>query len=657
MKIGNITRAYGESNEAENIIADILKNGYSFDSCTIALPSGSVYPQIFFDITQRYGIAVTFGGGVPIINSNPAKLLRMLKTYNNEGMRGKSALKSLLYCDALDYHGLEKLIPEEERLSRNTIINSVGAMRLSMDDAENKAQIESYRNILTAKPDSEETQNLLKALACIEIIFSQLAQGYRRTVSKYCVIRKERAYLGRMDRAALKVIENALLPLEESGQYCEIEQIIPVLLNRSVCSETSKEGAIHVTSFRGAQISLRKHLYIAGLGAEYFPGKLAEDPVLLDCDYDYFANENDVCDDIPLAENKLIRSSENLKNLLKLYSAADIAAEMSYSYFNLTELKEENAAAQLYEIYAKAAGKDASFEAYKEKIKSAGFFSGTFTAAQGLGKAFSNGEIIPARGAREAGAVFTENRLFSPTAIEMFVSCPRKFMYKYILKCLPDESDNPAVWMNPLDKGLLAHALMKRLAEEKPGEIAFLALVSDTLREFRLARKPIGTPDKDEKEFSAMMLNAYKTDPHNEVVFSEHAVKVAHPSGITLNGRADRLEKTPEGTYTVVDYKTGGNIGQVDNDAVSCLQTLLYAYAFSCEGYPVTACEYRYITYGHSICCENSAEAQAYVTDVLDSLNHALECGEFEPALVDKDTCEFCEAKYICKNESSDKDE
>ena len=90
---------YGAPNEMETILADIY-SGKKLDQCTVAVTDPQVYGQLFFDYALIYNLPVTFGCGIPVTNSNPARLLMLYYRWLTSGFFGVDALKEMLSSEA-----------------------------------------------------------------------------------------------------------------------------------------------------------------------------------------------------------------------------------------------------------------------------------------------------------------------------------------------------------------------------------------------------------------------------------------------------------------------------------------------------------------------------------------------------------------------------
>lgn len=70
--------AYGSINEAESILSYIYENKIPLDQCLVCCSNYSEYSQIFFELSQLYGIQISFAKGFGIFNSYPIVVLRLL---------------------------------------------------------------------------------------------------------------------------------------------------------------------------------------------------------------------------------------------------------------------------------------------------------------------------------------------------------------------------------------------------------------------------------------------------------------------------------------------------------------------------------------------------------------------------------------------------
>lgn len=634
------TESYGASNEVEAIYSYIVSNDLPLDECVVAAANPNPYAQLFYDFSQSNDLPITLGCGIPILNSNPARLLKLLYDWNTTGYHGIDALTALLRSDALDQKKLLDALSLEKAWQLDRVIRIAGQLRLSFDLEENKRK-------LAALPQNEQN-----AVYCPSVLAlaEELALGESRLLQKYALIRD--GAIGRVDRSALSVICEALDAYAKFTGGSPLEQIIPEILQRSVCSENSREGALFVTGISGAMASMRKHLFVVGMSASNFPGSPRENYLLLDSDYRLFASEPLVGEEtLPTSVNLVQWKKDALDHLLTLASALDVSIHISYSGYDLAALKEENPSSVLFDIFKQQHGREATLKQYKDGFRSVGYFAGQVTGDHTIGRAYIQGKEILSQdpALAEVACAHALGSPFSPTAIDDFFACPRHFFLTRILGVAEEEPDDPFTVIDAKSIGMLAHSLMEELAHSPCHKDAFLQRADAAFESFLLTRPPIhGEAAAREKSiFCKMMANAYDQDPKNEVLASEEKQAFPHSSGILLEGYPDRVEKTRSGEYIIADYKTGKRITHQANDIGTCLQVVIYAYIMEQKNIPISRCEYRYLRDGITVPCVYDDSMKEKLNEKLLEFKNALTTGQF-PCAASKDSCKYCTLANIC---------
>lgn len=626
-----MTDAYGASNEVEDILGYIYENNLPLDQCVIAAADSSSYAQLIYDQSLQYHIPVTFGNGIPIINSNPAELLKLYYEWNTKGFHGINALEKLLTSEALDRQALG--------LTRiHKICEVAGQLRISSDDAENKKRIKAYKDTLTKEED-------LETLKSVAFLAEELAKGCSYFIRTYSLIRD--GFAGRVDRSAIGVITNTLDAFTKYSDD-DISLIIPDLLAKTVCSEISHEGELYVTSISGTLASLRPNLFIAGLSASVFPGSPTENYLLLDSDYLLFGDESSV----PTSVNRIQDKKKALLNLLRASSALDVTIRMSYAGYQLAEHKEDNPSSVLFEIF-QSAHPDASMEDFKQSLRHVGFFDHVLSGVSKIGQAYNRNIVGKADLALEEEDIQRADleKAWSPSALEIFFSCPRRFYLTKILKIREPEDDDPFTVINANQLGTLAHSQMEHLAEKHVSQNEFLKRAEKEFDDFLKSRPPMHMEamTKEKRAFLKMMENAYDNDPGYEVLSAEDQWTVEHETGVKLFGYPDRIEKIDDANCIIADYKTKRRIEHVEDDADTCLQVLLYAYMAEQQGIPVTSCEYRYIRLNESVVCHYNDAMKAALAKKLEFFRQSLETSDYPCNPGEKDAnCKYCKCADIC---------
>ena len=634
------TRSYGSSNEVAAIYDYILANQLPFDQCIVAVANPAQYSQLFYDFSQSHDLPITLGCGIPILNSNPARLLKLLYDWNNSGYHGVDALRAMLRSDALDRKKLLDVLGiSEEPWLLDKIITVAGQLRLDFDPVENNKKI-------AALPKEAYDEAVYKG---VEALSAALALGESKLIERFVLIREGTA--ARVDCSALSVICGALDAYAKYSGGQPLNMIIPQILQRSVCSENSREGALFVTGISGAMASLRKHLFVAGLSAGNFPGMPRENYLLLDSDFELLPEKDSAPTSIQIIQQK----KATLEHLLALASALDVNIHLSYSCYNLADMKEENPSSVLFEIFQQHREQEATLENYKEAFKDVGYFHQQVSGDYTIGAAYVAGKEISydAVDFSEMPCAYTKDREYSPSALDMFFSCPRRFFLTKILEVNEAKEDDPFTVISAAETGTLAHEVMEHLAKEPCDKGEFMLRAEAAFDGFLLSRPPIH-PDLAAIEkciFCKMMENAYDNDPHNEVLASEEKQTFRHSTGVALHGYPDRVERRPDGTCIIADYKTGRTIKHVKDDIDTCLQVVIYAYFMEQKGVPISGCEYRYLRDGVTVTCRYDADMKARLEAKLLSFRDALVTGQF-PVAQKKEACTYCTLAGICGRDS-----
>ena len=645
VSISGYTESYGEINEVLHILTEIYDNRIPLDECTVACTNPGKYGQIFFDLSRQYDIPITYGNGIPITNTKPAELLKLLHNWDAFGQHGIDSLKSILLSDAFDRKALFALLGLEDEPSSiilMKIAETAGSLRISFDKNENERRIRAFRKSLQENAQEEE----LEILGYAEKLSRALEEGWASFIEKFALIRPEPS--GRIDRSAIMVITEFLSAYNEYADADSIKDIIPKLLEKTVSSEISREGALHIASIFGAPSSLRKNLFVCGLSSSEFPGNPKENYILLDSDLLLLGDENKV----PTSDNKISNKKEAFFNLLELASAIGVKINLSYSGYDLSTLKDCNPSSVLFTCFEKE-HPGASTDDFKKSIVPFSYFEDKITSTRQIGEAYTKGlalDVTPICVDMPDSASLLE-KSWSPSALDVFFQCPRRFYLTRVIGIPDDEEDDPFAVIDSGSLGSLAHKMMESLASDEMTEEAFLALCEKAFDDFLAGRPPIHEHDaeKEKREFLKMMQTACKTDPGNEVISAENEYSFTHPCGVRIKGLIDRVEKEPDGTFIVADYKTKRKIEHEKDDINTCLQVVIYAWLCEQAGVPVRRCDYRYIRKGKTISCSYDDLRRTELKEKLEAFKEALTTNTFprNPGKSDEN-CRYCTMNDIC---------
>ena len=482
----------------------------------------------------------------------------------------------------------------------------------------------------------------------IRIMFSEFERGCSYIVKNYAVIRE--GFAGRLDRSAVNAV-CAELDAYTSLSGGNAVDIIPQLLRINVCCENSREGALHITGIKQAMCCLREELFIAGLSADNFPGSPAENYLVPDGDYLLFD------DNAPTSEKCIADNKKALYDLMKTASSLGSRIHLSYSGYDTAELKEANASSMLFEIFRTVNGAGSTLDELKNSTEHTGFFENSFSASRLAGRAYNSSKAIEynKKTAEKLPVSIDTGNVFSPSAVETYLSCPRKYYFSRVLYMEEPETDDVFMVMSASDMGNLVHGLMDDAFRRSMTAEQVRAEAVRRFNAFLVTRPPVNEPEvmRVREDFMRMVENGIRSSIENEVLFSEYGIAPVRIGSIELKGRLDRLERTPDGRIVIVDYKTGRKIVHKENDIASCIQILLYAAMLEESGsVKVSGGEYRYLRYNRSIPFAYTDEAKETLLSILGDFVRGVSAAEFPPA--GNDNCRYCGYRNICREEERD---
>ena len=676
LKISSYKNCYGASNEVETILADIY-SGKNIDECTVAITDPATYGQLFFDYALLYDIPMTFGCGIPVINSNPAKLLNLYYNWMTNGFFGSDAVLTMIHSDAFDRSKLKAALPETgEGFSWSTFYEVLGQIRFTNDQEKNLSFLEKFKKalsedeILVDKTDLEACMQLERTKLCVpflEVMAKELALDTIDFIEKYSYIRvgdtsNARSLLMRLDFDALHEIKEQMILINSVDTGMTKDDIILSILKNNVLVQPNTPGKMHITTVDRAVTSIRKNMYIAGLSAAKYPGSPKENYLLLDEDLLLFGEAAERYTSAGKNESK----KKRLFELVRLSSMLGSSVNISYSGLNVSELKEENASSLIYELFKEEHGRNVTSEQLNEQIKEVEYFEPGLSLSRYIGQEYVNGTlIVPHTHNREMrGREQTLEREYSPSVLDVYVGCAQSFFLKYIMGLSAPDEDDPFEIISARAEGTLAHSLMELLAEEPDMSLDdFKAKAEEYFERYIDEHPPLISKNVENKKtlFIEMMENAYNTDPkpHREVVLKEEDIHCEHEVGVKIHGFPDRVERLEDGTCLIVDYKTGNKIKHIQDDPRTCLQVLIYAYLMEHEGYKVSGCEYRYIRLGQTVTCAWNDEMKAGLSSVLAEFKHDMLNGQFQLNYITEenkdsntiDPCKYCKYGSVCGKE------
>lgn len=659
-------KAYDTSNEIENVLNEIFEHGWPLDTCTIIAADSRKYAQLLYDAGRLYDTPVTYGTGLPVTNSNAADLLVQYREFQHR-YHGVDGLKALLSADSLDLYKLLETMNLDRTLLYNRrdfdgFIETCGQLRLD-GTADDHEKLQNYAALLEKmhRADSgqlaslsEEKQAALKArmadqdavLQAMEIFSAELHKGIAYLLHTYTRRRPEHTLEYDLDENGAVQLAGLIeeYTANTGGSW---KDIIDNLLSQTIVRQTMRPGCVHLTSIHGALLSLREHNYILGLSADAFPGTPRENYLFLDDDLERFMN------DCPYTSVRAVnRKKEELDTVLDTAAHLGQAMTLSFASYNMATIKTANPSSAMFEYYRRLYPA-ADLDSFRREMQETAFFANRLNPVRRIGQALSHAVITWDAPAPETDEKPIIRRTFSPSVIEQYFACGKQFYYRNILGIYEDDEDDPLTVIPANDFGSMAHALFEDLAAHMVSEQEFKVLAEAAFDDYLTRRIPVHPQDAvwEKRQFVKMMVNAYKDDPKNTVLAAEEELFAKHSSGIIVKGYPDRVEQDANGLDLIADFKTGKKLNHRDNDVVSCLQVMLYAFILTDHDIDIRTCVYRYLRLRKKVRIDYTPENIAVMNTMLDELAAALKDNHFErPEKAKPDTgpCRYCHFARLC---------
>lgn len=664
-KISSYKNCYGAPNEVETVIEQIYKEKNA-DECTVAVSDPSTYGQLFYDYALLYDLPITFGTGIPIINSNPARLLSLYYAWTTSGFFGADAINDMLGNGAFDKSKLYEQLPDRDEDFRWSVFYEVlGGIRFTNDEKTNEKRLKEYKKAIEkelavlGEGEGKNYKNVYRrylCVPCLEVMAKELALPTEVFISKYSYIRKgaetnRDQLIMKLDASAKSSIYEELKVIRESGIVQDADSIILNLLKSNVCVQRSEPGKLHVTTIDGAITCIRDNLFIMGLSASKYPGSPKENYLLLDEDLKLFGKGAEYL----TSDARILRKRKQLLKLANLASSLGAEIYISYAGLNVSELKKDNASSMIFVLFRESNGKAVTSKELDNNIEKIDYFRPAVSLSRLIGDAYNQGKVVKKEEQETSDTdilAWNLDKEYSPTALEAFFDCPRRFWLGNILGIPePDETD-PFEVISAKANGTLAHELMEEAGGKDIEEDDFLSMSGEYFDRYISENPPLIVENVDavKEQFMDMMETAYEMDPHREIALQEEDIHCVHESGVKLHGFPDRVEKLDDGSYLIVDFKTGRKISHKEDDIETCLQVMIYAYLMEQHGYKVSGGEYRYLRLGETVSCRYDDEMKEQLSERLNKFKDCMLKGEFPIPEPDEehDPCRYCKFGSIC---------
>jgi len=516
----NIVQSHGEYNEVKGIIRKIKSQNIPLDKVSIFYTAQEPYSQYLYQLSRQYSFNITFGSGINIKNTSPAKLFFSLIDW----MRDNYSMAKLYHLlTGGDFQFKEQQsnpdTPTPQRaasLLRNSPIGHKRNRYIKGLDLSIKQLKREIEQVSESRQEGyrKKIKDLLWVREFITRIFRELPQeNFDYTISPKHVARglinivtsysKIDEY-NNLDEEAIKKITEKLTVLTDSDYPLldipvneALTLITDLIKNERVNCSEPRGGFLHTASYKKGIWLNRPNVFIVGMDSAKFPDSVRAGSILLD---DEKKNSGRINPDRE-------KGKENQYKMLQLLTSLEGKIILSYSRFNTQDNRELAPSSLMLQLYRLKTGdkqKDYS-DFYSSFPETSGFVPGKlqeildsadwflYSARQNFldiaplferfYPALSEGFYAARQREQEElnrfnGKVNVEpdrvdprlNRglIMSSSRLELIAFCPYLYFLKYVLKIVPPKEmvENPGVWLEPSEKGIIFHQIFEKFYGE-----------------------------------------------------------------------------------------------------------------------------------------------------------------------------------------------
>lgn len=252
-----------------------------------------------------------------------------------------------------------------------------------------------------------------------------------------------------------------------------------------------------------------------------------------------------------------------------------------------------------------------------------------------------------------------KNIVLSPSRLNDYLVCPRKFFYLKVLEIDVEEGD----W-DFANYGSIIHKLLEN-AVKTAKQTGKYPEIEEIKKEFQLGldNSRFTSPEmkeKFEKQGNALIENYYPhfiSIPVSRIDDVEYTFNGVGVDKYTITGKIDRIEKNSDGTYELYDYKTGTPVSErkvaIGEDKENYYNQLcFYKYAFEkATGKSVSKVGLIYVeNHSKNVYKTLIKEDMDYIENLIKSVYEKINTLQFDPIKEDKNgACKNCAYKHLCK--------
>jgi DNA helicase-2/ATP-dependent DNA helicase PcrA len=231
--------------------------------------------------------------------------------------------------------------------------------------------------------------------------------------------------------------------------------------------------------------------------------------------------------------------------------------------------------------------------------------------------------------------------MLSASDIDTYRICPLRYKFARVFR-IPQE---PTIHQR---FGIVLHQVLERFHAQKKHDGSLSSLME--LFEASWRRSGFGDSD-DELQFRERAVAALESywrhdrESESEAVWFERSFAFRIGPHL-LRGRVDRVDRHPDGTFELIDYKTGR--AKTEQELREDVQLSVYQMgARESWGLETSAQSYFYVLTGERVPVEHSEEELERVRSTIGEIAAGILKQRFEPT-PSPDVCRFCDYRIIC---------
>jgi DNA helicase-2/ATP-dependent DNA helicase PcrA len=228
--------------------------------------------------------------------------------------------------------------------------------------------------------------------------------------------------------------------------------------------------------------------------------------------------------------------------------------------------------------------------------------------------------------------------------LQTFQACPLKYKFRYIYH-LPEPASHATSFGSSVHNTLNAF-----YRELKEGQSPSLARLKTLYQQHWIPLGYLNASHQSERKQKGWQIleqfYAGQTEAWTIPDSLEKPFTLKMPSGLVLSGRIDRIDRLPDGTYEVIDYKTG----QLKPSLKIDKELQLSIYALACEKVlklPVSKLSLYYLEDNQKLSTTRSSQQLIETAMELEELASELAQSSFE-ATPSPMICKMCDYRLLC---------